>query len=230
MNALELSSRLEHTILRPDLLPAEAHKAATGAMQGGLAGVVVAPVWVKRMATMLNGSGVRITAAVGYPNGTNKGTVKAIEATSCIKDGASELWVTPFLPNLIRADLDSIKLELLEITRAARSTRRDVRLHALIDWPILARKASLAVEEATGVACQAVRESGFDGIVIAAGPATTDRATIQVVRNLRKAGQELTLTAFGMFDGKAAVEQLLETGADRAAAENAAEMFAAMTG
>jgi hypothetical protein len=42
---------------------------------------------------------------VGFPHGTSKATVKAIEATSTIKEGAAEVDVVAFLPNLLNLDL-----------------------------------------------------------------------------------------------------------------------------
>ena len=78
-------------------------------MQAGVGGVVVLPVWVGRVATMLReAGGVSTTAAVGFPLGGSKSTVKAIEATSCVKDGAEGLWVVPHLPNLLREKIEII--------------------------------------------------------------------------------------------------------------------------
>ncbi len=116
------NGRIELAILRPDALPADVHKVATDVVQQGYAGVVVSPVYIARVATMLRGSGATVTATVNYPAGTSKPTLKAIEATSSIKDGADALLIVPHQPNVIRADFDAMRAELLEIVRAARAT------------------------------------------------------------------------------------------------------------
>lgn len=208
MQLSELASQLEHTILRPELLPPQVHKAATDAMEHRLAGVVVAPVWVNRVATMLRGSGVSVCAAVGFPNGTNKSTVKAIEATSCLKDGADAIWVVPHLPNLIRCDLEATKFELLEIARAARGTRPQAAIHVVL---------SAQTEEMLVTSCQAVRESGGDGVV-----AGSDVAVIELIRRF---AEGLYVTANGARDVESACS-LIDAGADRVASEHAAEWVA----
>jgi deoxyribose-phosphate aldolase len=148
----------ELAILRPDSLPADVHKVATDVLQQGYAGIVIAPIYVSRVVTMLRGSGATVTAAVNYPHGTSKPTLKAIEATSCIKDGADAVLLVPHWPNVLRGDFDALRAELLEIARAARSTRRDVQIHVLIE--------RITAEPLIAAACRAVRESACDGIVV----------------------------------------------------------------
>ena len=97
----ELSARIEHTILRPDALPPEVHRVVAEAMEYRFAAVVVPPIWVPRVATMLRGSEVKLATVVGFPHGTNKATLKAIEATSSIKDGADTIEVGSLTIGLI---------------------------------------------------------------------------------------------------------------------------------
>src|SRR4051812_48152341 len=104
--------------LRADALPEEVHRTATDAIQQQCEGIVVAPVYVARVVTMLRGSNARVLAAVSYPAGFSKPTVKAIEATSCVKDGADGVLVVPHAPHVVRSDFASIRAELLEIVRA----------------------------------------------------------------------------------------------------------------
>jgi deoxyribose-phosphate aldolase len=150
------NGRIELAILQPEALPAQVHKVATDVVQGGYAGVVVSPVYVSRVASMVRGSGATVAATVGFPHGTNKPMLKAIEATSCIKDGADAILLVPHLPHLIRGDFDAARAELLEIVRAARATRRDVQINVLIE--------RIADEQPIATACRAIRESGCDGV------------------------------------------------------------------
>lgn len=152
------------SILHADALPAQVHKVATDVLQGGFAGIVVAPVYIARVATLLQGSGAMLMASVGFPLGFSKPTLKAIEATSCIKDGADAILVVPHLPHLIRGDFDAARAELLEIVRAARATRRDAQINILID--------RIADEQLIATACRAIRESACDGVVTGGAFAT----------------------------------------------------------
>ena len=80
---------------------AEVHRVATEAMQHRFASVCVAPAWVAPIALMLKGSGTPVCTVVGFPHGTSKPTVKAIEATAAVKDGADEVDVVAHLPHLL---------------------------------------------------------------------------------------------------------------------------------
>jgi deoxyribose-phosphate aldolase len=178
MSDPELASRTELMILRGDATAPEIHRAATDAMQRGYASLWVGGAWVARVATMLRGSGVATCAAVSYPEGISKSTVKAIEATSAVKDGAEEIAVVPHLPNLLKGDVDAAKLELMEIVRAARAARSDLFVKVIVD--------ANRVHDLSA-ACRAVRESGCDAIAAA--------LRVQEVASLQRHAEGLRLLA-----------------------------------
>src|SRR5687768_17827881 len=107
MTPAELAGRLDHTITKPEAVSAEVHRVATEAMQLGCRAVVAAPVWTNRLSRMVQGSGVRVVSTVAFPFGTSKPTLKAIEATSTIKDGADEIEVVAHLPPILSLDVES---------------------------------------------------------------------------------------------------------------------------
>src|SRR5688572_29655037 len=225
MDRHELAGRLEHTILQAQLLPRDVHAQVTAAMQAGVGGVVVLPVWVGRVATMLReAGGVRTMAAVGFPLGGSKSTVKAIEATSCVKDGAEGLWVVPHLPNLLRADLDATKFELLEIVRAARAARRDVQVHVVVEVEMLV--AETDGQRLMETACRAVRESACDGIVAGSGYTivATDVSDETIVDAALKSAGDLPVTMNARSDDPKVWESFLGRGAHRVASDHAAEV------
>jgi deoxyribose-phosphate aldolase len=218
MTAAELAGRIDHTILKPEATSAEVHRVATEAMQLGCAAVCVAPVWVKRVATMLRGQPVAtaVCAVVGFPHGTSKATVKAIEATSTIKDGADEIDVVAHLPNLLNQDLDAIKAELLEIARAARTTRRDVVIKVIVESALLYKALGPhSGQTALAVACRAVRESGCDFIKTSTGFHPAGGATVEAVKILKQNAEGLGVKAAGGIKDLATARAMLEAGADR---------------
>src|SRR5690242_9582186 len=103
------NSSITHAILRPDAFNADVHRIVTEAMQQGIDGVMLPPVWISRTATMIRGSGVRLCSTVSFPHGTSKSTVKAIEATSTIKDGADEIAIVPHAVAFLRQDLQAAR-------------------------------------------------------------------------------------------------------------------------
>jgi deoxyribose-phosphate aldolase len=202
MDAKELASRLDVTIARPDAQAADVHKAAADAMRLAVACVFAAPVWTSRLASMLRGSGAQLGSLVAFPYGHSKPTIKAIEATSAIKDGADRIEIVPHLANLLSLEVQGARLELIEIARSARAARRDVNLSAVIDVPMLwSRRGERAVE----LACRAVREGGFDGIVIPSADA-------HAMGLVKTHAQSLTIKVTGI-DTAAGARTMLESGA-----------------
>jgi len=204
MQRSEVSSPVELAMLSPRAMPADVHRVATHAMQRGCAAVVVPPVYVKRVATMLAG-GVKCSAVVSFPDGTAKSTLKAIEATSCIKDGADQIEVVAHLPNLLRRDIDAAKFELLEVVRAARSTRRDVVINMMFDAVTLLHGDG---DARAADACQAARQSGCDGITARGGDAPA------ILPLLRAHAESLLVRYSGERVDAAMIDSLRAAGAD----------------
>ena len=173
MKPADLAGRLDATILKPEALSSEVHRIASDAMQYGCRAVVAAPVWTERLAKMVKGSGVRVVSTIAFPFGTAKSTVKAIEATSTIKDGADRLEIVPHHALLLTGEADGTRAELIEIARAARATRRDVHLATLVDvGMLLDRRGERAIE----AACRVTRTGTWCcGILVAAERSTYRR-------------------------------------------------------
>ncbi|HTL31309.1 MAG TPA: deoxyribose-phosphate aldolase [Tepidisphaeraceae bacterium] len=223
MTQEQLAHQLEQTALDPRLTAPQVHALVAGAMEYGLASICVTPVWVARVATMLRGGGnVSLCTTVGFPHGTHKATIKAIEATSSIKDGSSEIAVVPHLPNLIKPDPGAARSELMEIVRAARATRRDVVVRVFIESATLMQKGSEATIES---ACRAVRESGCDAIVTSTGYDPAGGATVEAIRLLRKHGEGLLIHAYGAIEDAGSAIELIRAGADRVLSDAAIEML-----
>jgi deoxyribose-phosphate aldolase len=204
------------SILKPEALSAEVHYIVTEAMQKSHAGVIVTPVWVGRVAAMLRGSGVRVGTVVGFPHGTSKATLKAIESTSSLKDGADELFVSMHLLPLIGRDFDAARGELLEIVRAARATRRDAVINVIVEAPLLLALGPGRAEDSIAIACRAVRESGCDGVVTASGYHRAGGASTAAVESLKKHAEGIAVTAMGGIANVSVANAFLSSGADRA--------------
>lgn len=208
-----IPARLELHLLRPEIIPPQMHKAITDAVHDALAAVVVGPVWVARLATQLRGSGVAVVAVIGFPLGMNKSTLKAIEATSAVKDGANDVELVPWFANLMREDGDAMRVELMEIVRAARAVRPDVGVRVVIETARLLALGDRG-EAAIATACMAARQSGCDAVVTG----TTADATPGAVQILKKYAEGLAVKAVASANDAA---KLMAAGADRVGAEDA---------
>ena len=213
---INLASYIDHTILKPEATSAEVHLIVAEAIEHQFAAVCVAPVWINRVAlTVRNVSNVKVCAVIGFPHGNQKSTLKAIEATSCIKDGADEIDVVAHLPYLAAGDYDSARAELIEVVKAARSTRRDVCIKVIVESSYLMSLPGEQGERAMATACKAVLESGCDFIKTSTGFHPTGGATAQAVRFMKTHGGTLQIKASGGIRTLATAQSMLEAGADR---------------
>jgi deoxyribose-phosphate aldolase len=216
----EIASRIDHTLLKPEALPADIHRLIAEAIQHRFATVCVAPAFVAKAAIELRGSGVALCTVVSFPHGTSKPTIKAIEATSAVKEGADELDVVAHLPNLINNNFDAARFELIEIVKAARAARPTTVIKVIIESATLLSLGPDRGESAIATACRAIRESGCDFVKTSTGFHPAGGASAEAIRLIKKHAQGLQIKAAGGIRNLATAKMMLEAGADRLGTSN----------
>ena len=215
MTQSELASRIDHSLLSPQATEDDIDRIIAEAISHRFAAVCVAPVFVRRVSRGLAGSGVRTCSVIGFPHGTSKPTLKAIEATAAVKDGADEIDVVAHLPSLVAGDVDAAKAELSEIVRGARAVRREVVIKVIVESALLMRENPGREEAVIAAACRAVRESGGDFIKTSTGYHPAGGSSIEAVRLMKAHGEALQIKASGGIRDLATAMALLDAGADR---------------
>lgn len=85
---------IERTLLHPGVTISEQYSALDDVTQLGLAGLTVAPFWVKKVRRELGDDHPAVlSAVVGYPYGYQRTEAKQLEAELALKDGATEIEV-----------------------------------------------------------------------------------------------------------------------------------------
>jgi deoxyribose-phosphate aldolase len=138
--------------------------------------VVVAPVHARFVAPRMAAVKVRTFVAVGYPLGLNKPTLKAIEATSAVKDGADGIDLVPHLPPVIAGDVDAVKQEVMEVVRGARAARPATLVRLWFDQVVIDDALFATLH-------RCARESGCDGLIVAGLSGTLAQRTEPDVAN-----------------------------------------------
>jgi deoxyribose-phosphate aldolase len=215
MTGTELASKIDHTILKPETTSAQVEKIVTEAIEYRFASVCVAPIWVPMVAKLLKGTGVLTCTVSSFPHGTCKPTVKAIEGSSAVKDGAEEVDVVAHLPYLAAGDFESAKAELLEVARACRAARPTTVIKVIVESGYLLSLSGDAGEKAIATACRAVRESGCDFIKTSTGFHPDGGASIRAVELMKKYGEGLKIKASGGIRDLPTALAMLNAGADR---------------
>jgi deoxyribose-phosphate aldolase len=123
--------------------------------------------------------------------------------------------VVAHLPYLVAADADAARAELIEVTRAARATRRDAVIKVIVESAYLMSLGSDRGEQAIAAACKAVRESGCDFIKTSTGFHPAGGASIEAVRLMKKYGEGLLIKAAGGIRDLPTARAMLDAGADR---------------
>ena len=215
MTPAELAARIDHTILKPEAMPADVDKVLGEALEYKFASVCISPPFVKQAAARLAGSGVKTCTVIGFPNGTHKPTVKAIEATSTVKDGAEEIDVVAHLPLLLAGNFEAARDELMEVVRGARAVRSDVVIKVIVESAALVAINKDRAEETIALACRAVRESGCDFIKTSTGFHPAGGAQLHVVEWMKKHGGSIKVKASGGIRDYATAKRMIDAGADR---------------
>jgi deoxyribose-phosphate aldolase len=228
MTSQKLASKIDHTILKPEATAGEVDKIVAEALEHRFASVCVAPIWVSRVARQLSGSGVLTCTVTSFPHGTSKPTVKAIEGSSSVKDGAQEVDVVAHLPHLARLDFEAAKAEYTELVRACRAARSDVVVKVIVESAYLMTLGPEIGEKAIAVACRAVRESGADFIKTSTGFHPAGGASVAAVTLMKKYGDGILIKASGGIRDLPTAMAMLAAGADRLGLSSSVAIVKAM--
>ncbi len=214
ITAAALAAKIDHTVLKAEAGEADVRKIVAEALRFRFASVCVNPAWVDMVSDLLHaGSGtdgapVATCGCVGFPLGANRTTIKAVEAASCVKDGAQEIDMVIFLPALLAGDLPRAKEDVLEVVRAARAVWPAVLVKVILETAVL-------TPEQIALGCQAAREGGADFVKTCTGFHPAGGATVDAVRLLKKHAGGMQVKAAGGIRDAATALAMVEAGADR---------------
>lgn len=217
MQPSALARVIDHTILKSETTEADVRKIVAEAIEYRFASVCVNPRFADLVSNLLHDAGVNdpagenpvlTCACVGFPLGANRTTTKAIEAASCVKDGAQEVDMVISLPALIEGDLTYARTDVYEVVRAARAVWRGTVVKVILETAAL-------TEQQIALGCQAAREGGADFVKTSTGFHAKGGATVQTVQWLKHYGQGMKVKAAGGIRDLATAQAMLAAGADR---------------
>ena len=214
-NNKTVASYIDHTLLKADATASMFDALCDEALAYSFASVCVPGKWVGHVVNRLQGR-IPVCAVAGFPLGSMKSTVKAIEATSAIKDGANEVDFVAHLPDLLAADVDALRRDFLEVTTAVRAALPQAIVKVILETSaIMASVAHATAEKRIAAGCQAARESGCDFVKTSTGFHPTGGATVEAVNIMRTYAGSLHIKASGGIRSLADAEQYIALGATR---------------
>jgi deoxyribose-phosphate aldolase len=211
-----LARKIDHTILKAEATEAEVRKVVAEALEHRFASVCINPRWLPLVRGLLAeaqpdvplADAVLACACVGFPLGANRTMIKAIEASSCAKDGAQEIDMVISLPSLIAGNLDEARADVMEVVKAARGVWPQIVVKVILETAAL-------TEEQIALGCRASREGGADFVKTSTGFHPKGGATVETVALLKKYSGGLRVKAAGGIRDLATANKMIAAGADR---------------
>ncbi len=127
---------IERTLLHPNVTITEQYEALDEVSQLGLAGLVVAPFWVKKHRRELGDAHpASLTAVIGYPFGYQRTEVKQLELELALQDGANAAEVVLNTSALFSPTSVWLKIELAKLVAIAHA--RELPLTVVLESSLL---------------------------------------------------------------------------------------------
>ena len=116
---------IERTLLHPGVTINEQYEALDEVTQLGLAGLTVAPFWVRKIRRELGDSHPAVlSTVVGYPYGYQRTEAKQTEVEWALKDGASEIEAVLNTSALFSPTSVWLKIELVKLIALAHAEEK----------------------------------------------------------------------------------------------------------
>lgn len=215
MKKLNLSSLIDHTLLRADATKAEITILTEEAKKYEFASVCVNPTWVSYAAEQLMNSKVKVCTVIGFPLGASTSATKAFEAKNAIEGGATEVDVVINIAALKDGNYDYVVQDIKGVVDAASGK-------ALVKVII---EACLLTQEEKKLACQLSVKAGAEFVKTSTG-FSTGGATAEDVALMRQVvGDKIGVKASGGIRNLEDMERMIAAGATRIGASSGVKIM-----
>jgi deoxyribose-phosphate aldolase len=204
MNARQIASMIDHTLLKPEATKEQIHKLCEEAKEHGFASVCVNPFWVREAAKLLAGTGVKVCTVVGFPLGATTKETKAFETKDAIAGGAEEIDMVLNIGALKSGDYETVRDDIRAVVEAAGGAVVKVIL-----------ETGLLTEEEIVKASDLSKEAGAHFVKTSTGFGKGG-ATVEAVRLMRQTvGESMGVKASGGVRDLETALKMVEAGANR---------------
>ncbi len=202
----DLARYIDHTLLKPDVGPEDIDRICTEAREYAFASVCVNPVWVKRCASHLRGSGVKVTSVVGFPLGANAPETKVLETRRALRDGAREIDMVLNIGAMKARDHDLVGRDISGVVDACREV-------GAISKVIL--ETGILTDEEKVIASRLAHEARADFIKTSTGFGHGGATLFDVALMREAVGPTMGIKASGGIHTAEEARGMIEAGATR---------------
>ena len=212
----DIAQMIDHSLLRPELSEEDIVKGFEIAKKYKVASVCCAPSSVVLAKKHLDGTDVKVTTVVGFPNGYSKTETKVFEAEQAIKEGAVELDMVINIGKLLSGDFDYVRNDIKAVVDVAHSHNALVKV--ILENYYL-------TNELKEIGCKLAEEAGADFVKTSTGFAAGG-ATIEDLKLMRKAvSEKVQVKAAGGVRSLEMALKVKEVGATRFGATRTADIM-----
>lgn len=215
MYMINLSSMIDHTLLKADATKAEITTLTEEAKKYEFASVCVNPTWVAYSAEQLANSKVKVCTVIGFPLGASTSETKAFEAQNAISHGATEVDMVINIGALKDGDVELVEQDIKAVVDAASGK-------AIVKVII---ETCLLTDEQKVTACQLAAKAGADFVKTSTG-FSSGGATADDVALMRKTvGDKLGVKASGGIRSLEDMNSMISAGATRIGASSGVKIM-----
>lgn len=205
MDRKRLASFIDHTLLKPEASENDIRKLCEEARRFSFASVCVNGSFVELAARMLNGSGVKVCAVVGFPLGAGTTASKVFEAKDAAERGAGEVDMVLSIGRLRSGDRQAVRSDIEAVV--------DVLRGGAIVKVILETCLLTDVQKELG--CMLAEEAGAHYVKTSTGFSFSGASAEDVALMRRTVGNRLGVKASGGIRTAEDAERMIAAGASR---------------
>jgi deoxyribose-phosphate aldolase len=199
----DIAHLIDHTLLVPDAKEEDIRRLVEEAKRFGFASCCANPHWIPLVAKLLKGTSIKVCGVVGFPLGANKPKVKALEARTCVKDGANEIDMVMNIGAFLSGDYATVGADIRGVVEAS-----GVPVKVIIETGLLNDEQKIK-------ACKIAESAGAAFVKTSTGFSSSG-ATAHDVRLMREAvGKSVGVKAAGGIKSYEKALEMLEAGATR---------------
>lgn len=204
----EGAKSVELMLLRPRATSADCAALCASALEHHVAAICVPPTHVAAAARDLRGGDVKLVALIAHPFGADVPEIKARACAQALEDGASEVEVVCDLARFASGDPNHVRDELRRCAVAARETRPEALVRAVIE-------TGAFDDRSLRLLARAVAAAEVDMLVTSSGlqPEAPDVLDVELMRE--EVGAAMGVKAVRNARTLAEVRALLVAGATR---------------
>ncbi len=118
ITAQVIAKMIDHSLLHPTITDKQIREGCELAVKYQVATACVKPYSVPLAKEILNGSGVRICAVIGFPHGNSQTLIKVKETELAISEGATEIDMVVNIGKVIGEDWNYVAKEIKAVNEA----------------------------------------------------------------------------------------------------------------